>query len=160
MYVLTNQLNTAIKISEIKSLLHQTRATDTLPALSAAETEPASTIFIQKLAVKASSCDNSPPGAETDMHSEDDHIDIMAAFPKPGLYKVFAQFRPKGIELPQDEALTASFWIKVVEAGSVPVADNVGRGAGVLGWWGEVFISLILIAALSWLVNTYIAVKK
>jgi len=116
--------------------------------------------FIPPIVRVASAHGEEPPGAETDMHSEDDHIDIMAAFPKPGLYKVFAQFRPKGIELSQDEALTASFWIKIVEAGSVSAADNAGRVSVALVWWSKLFISLILIAALSWLVSIYITVKK
>ncbi|MBI3442243.1 MAG: hypothetical protein HY007_00515 [Candidatus Sungbacteria bacterium] len=43
-----------------------------------------------------------------------DHgIQFRVVFPEAGLYKTFAEFRPQGINLPPDKALTASFWIKV-----------------------------------------------
>ena len=45
----------------------------------------------------------------------DETVNFHAVFPETGVYKIFAQFRPKGIDLPQDEAFAASFWIKVEE---------------------------------------------
>jgi hypothetical protein len=37
-------------------------------------------------------------------------------FPKPGNYKLFAQFRPAKTKLPPDEAILAEFWVKVAKA--------------------------------------------
>ena len=99
-----------------------------------------------------------PPGAMPGMVSEDEHVNITATFPTPGLYKVFAQFRPEGIELPQDEALMASFWIKVVEEGATPEASSSGAPTA-LGWWSKLFISLVLMVILSWAVSKYLKVK-
>lgn len=76
-------------------------------------------------------------------------VNFHTTFPEPGLYKVFAQFRPAGVDLPQDEALTASFWIKAEEKGAL----------GVAGWWTNLFISLMLIAILSWGVNRFLQVR-
>lgn len=113
--------------------------------------------FMPTLIETASAHGEEPSGMDNGMHSEDEHVDIMATFPKPGLYKIFAQFRPKGITLPPDEAITASFWIKVVEENSLPVKNNVGETI-VIGWWGKLFISLIVIVLLSWGIKKYIAV--
>ncbi len=41
------------------------------------------------------------------------NIQFHVMFPEPGLYKVFAQFRPENADLKEDEAIVASFWIKV-----------------------------------------------
>jgi hypothetical protein len=46
-------------------------------------------------------------------------ISSTQVFSKPGLYRLFAQFRPKGSSLPADEALFAAFYVRVVEG---PVA--------------------------------------
>lgn len=40
-------------------------------------------------------------------------IAFSVLFPEPGLYKLFAQFRPKAIDLLADEALMAIFWVDV-----------------------------------------------
>ena len=98
-----------------------------------------------------------PAGAQTDMRSEDEHFNIMTIFPKPGLYKVFVQFRPKGTDLPPDEALTADFWVMAVKEGSLPATENIGGVA--ISWWGKLFISLILIVLLSWGVKKYMTVN-
>ena len=34
-------------------------------------------------------------------------------FPKPGIYKLIPQFRPKGITLPGDQSLFVEFWVQV-----------------------------------------------
>lgn len=77
-------------------------------------------------------------------------VEFHMVFPEPGLYKAFAQFRPKGIDLPEDEALTAEFWIEVKEGGL----------AAIPSWWLYLIISLILIAILSWGVSKYLQVKS
>jgi len=46
---------------------------------------------------------------------ESETIIFKVPFLEPGIYKVFAQFRPKGIVLAADEAITAAFLIKVEE---------------------------------------------
>jgi len=74
-------------------------------------------------------------------------IGFQVNFPEAGIYKAFAQFRPKGTDLPQDEALTASFWIRVEE--SKPLAFS--------NWWINLAVSLILIVLLSWGVRKYLS---
>ncbi|MCH7951557.1 cytochrome c biogenesis protein CcdA [Patescibacteria group bacterium] len=93
-----------------------------------------------------------------DVHDDDqadeDHegLSFHVAFPEIGLYKAFAQFRPEGIDLPEDEALTAGFWIQVEESGGRAVSKSAQ-------WWGLLIISLILMGALSWGVHRYLQVK-
>jgi len=89
----------------------------------------------------------------TDEHqttaSDDEVISFHVTFPEIGLYKTFAQFRPQGIDLPSDEAITAEFWIQVEEKAPFPISQ----------WWFLLAISAILIAGLSWVVNKYLKVK-
>ncbi|MDO8496289.1 MAG: hypothetical protein Q7S43_03090 [bacterium] len=96
--------------------------------------------------------DEEPAGA-TDEHqtvsSGDEVISFSVTFPEVGLYKAFAQFRPKGIDLPTDQALLAEFWIQVEEEASLPISQ----------WWMLLIISAILIASLSWWVKGYLKVK-
>lgn len=84
----------------------------------------------------------------TAMPSADEGIRFHAVFPEAGLYKAFAQFRPKGISLSPDEALTASFWIKVED--QAPAANP----KIIL-----VAVSLILIVLLSWGVKKFLSVR-
>lgn len=70
---------------------------------------------------------------------EDEVINFRVVFPEAGLYKMFAQFRPQGINLPQDEALTAEFWAKVEERAP----------SGISSWWILLIASAILIVLLS-----------
>jgi hypothetical protein len=48
-----------------------------------------------------------------------DPIRFFELFPQPGTYKLFAQFRPKGSTLPQDDAILAEFCVKVGTPGEV-----------------------------------------
>ena len=95
------------------------------------------------------------PTGVTDEHqtttstSEDEVISFHVTFPEAGLYKAFAQFRPKGTDLPTDEAITTEFWIQVEEKAPFPVSQ----------WWGLLLASVILIAGLSRWVNEYLKVK-
>ncbi len=82
-----------------------------------------------------------------------DHIGFTVPFKKEGFYKVFAQFRPLGIELSPDDALLAEFWIKVDKA----PPQSIG---GLNPWWRNLIVSLVLIALLSWIVKKYITVPK
>ncbi|MDP3697487.1 MAG: hypothetical protein Q8R55_05740 [Candidatus Taylorbacteria bacterium] len=81
--------------------------------------------------------------------SGDEVITFNATFPEAGLYKTFAQFRPQGIDLPADEAITAEFWLQVEEKAPFPVSQ----------WWGLLLVSVLLIAGLSWWVKKYLVVK-
>lgn len=84
----------------------------------------------------------------TAMSGADRGIQFHTVFPEAGLYKAFAQFRPKGISLSPDDALTASFWIKVEN--QVPAANlKIILLA----------VSLILIALLSWGVKRFLTVR-
>jgi cytochrome c-type biogenesis protein len=93
-------------------------------------------------------------GEEEDAHEEgmleaDAHgIQFRVSFPEAGIYKMFAQFRPVGANLLPDDALTASFWIRVEE--QKPFAASRGF---------LVAVSLALIAALSWIINKYLRVS-
>ena len=40
-------------------------------------------------------------------------VSFELIFPQPGLYKIFAQFRPQKTKLPKGEAILAEFWVKV-----------------------------------------------
>ena len=80
----------------------------------------------------------------------DEVVNFHVTFPEAGIYRAFAQFRPKGINLPPDTALTAAFWIKVEE--SAPSRVNTE-------WIWKFILSLAAIAILSKLVKNYIAVK-
>lgn len=82
---------------------------------------------------------------------EDETVNFHVTFPEAGLYKVFAQFRPLGINLPQDEALTASFWIEVKEKATISQAAS---------WWILLIVSVIGIVLLSIAVHKFITVKK
>ena len=43
-------------------------------------------------------------------------VRFLQSFPKPGTYKLFAQFRPKQKQLPRDQALLAHFVLTVLDA--------------------------------------------
>ena len=40
-------------------------------------------------------------------------VSFAQVFRQPGLYKIFAQFRPEKTKLPPDEAILAEFWVNV-----------------------------------------------
>lgn len=85
---------------------------------------------------------------EKPLSGGDETINFHITFPETGLYKIFAQFRPKGIDLIPDEALIASFWIKVEE--KVPLAASK---------WMLAAISLVFIVLLSLAAKGYLTVK-
>ncbi len=87
------------------------------------------------------------PGAVHDEAGEDEAVRFSVIFPESGLYKAFAQFRPRGVELPPDEALTVSFWIRVEDEAPAAIPDTVFYTA----------VSLALIVLLSWGVRRYLA---
>ncbi len=82
---------------------------------------------------------------------EDGTVNFHVVFPEAGLYKVFAQFRPLGIGLPQDEALTASFWIEVKEKATISQAAS---------WWILLIVSVFATVLLSIAVHKFITVRK
>lgn len=90
------------------------------------------------------------PAGAAPTSGADEVVAFRVVFPEPGLYKAFAQFRPQGINLPSEEALTASFWITVEDASA---AEKISS------WWGLLVSSLILIAVLSYGVSRYVRVQ-
>ncbi|MDP3947541.1 MAG: hypothetical protein Q8Q41_02525 [bacterium] len=81
---------------------------------------------------------------------EDEVISFQVVFPEEGFYKVFAQFRPQGIDLPPDEALTASFWIQAEERAPLAIS----------GWWINLLWSAAAIIMLGFLVRSYLRGAK
>jgi hypothetical protein len=76
---------------------------------------------------------------------------FLINFPTAGVYRVFAQFRPLGTDLPPEGALTAMFWVRVDEtAPSIPTVDLKKS------WWILLVASVVLIAVLSRIVKKYI----
>lgn len=81
--------------------------------------------------------------------SEGGHgVIFSVTFPEPGLYKAFAQFRPLGIDLPPDEAFTASFWIRAEEYKPLALSRSV-----------LVILSLVLVALVSMAVKKYLTAR-
>lgn len=74
-------------------------------------------------------------------------VNFQVAFPDAGLYKVFVQFRPEGAGLAQDTALTAGFWVRVVEEQPFTLS----------AWWTLLLVSLALMAMLSIGVHGYLS---
>lgn len=85
-------------------------------------------------------------GGDHDTGQEGHGVLFRVTFPEPRLYKVFAQFRPQGIDLPEDEALLAAFWVQVEERAAFAVSE----------WWLYLMASTILIVILSYLIKKYI----
>ncbi|MDO8600891.1 MAG: cytochrome c biogenesis protein CcdA [bacterium] len=93
-------------------------------------------------------------GGIEDEHEEmadgsDEVINFHAVFPEAGLYKAFAQFRPRGTTLSADEALTVSFWIQVEEK----------EPFGASRWWALLLVSLAAMTVLGLGVRKFLSVK-
>lgn len=84
-------------------------------------------------------------------HSGDpaEQISFHVNFPEEGMYKLFGQFRPSGIELPPDESFVAEFYVQVEAPRGILAYSN---------WWSNLIISLLLMFFLSWGVKKYITV--
>jgi hypothetical protein len=54
-------------------------------------------------------------------------VPFQVTFPKPGLYKVYAQFAPKGASLKPDQALVAAYYINVVEPTGFDFSSAKGK---------------------------------
>lgn len=81
---------------------------------------------------------------------EDKTIAFKVRFPETGTYKIFAQFRPQGINLQSDESITAAFWLKVEEKKPLSVSP----------WSFLLIVSVILIIILGWAVRKYLTVSS
>ena len=88
--------------------------------------------------------DMEPGGNMTAHHG----LPFDITFPSAGIYRIYVQFRPKGTDLPPDEALTAAFWLKVEEKSALPIPQ----------WWLLLIVSVVLMAGLGWWVNRYLKV--
>ena len=82
-----------------------------------------------------------------DSHAPTDQISFHVTFPESGIYKLFAQFRPEGIDLPSDQSLVAGFYVQAEEA--KPFFSP---------WWIKLFWSALAIIALSLAVKKYLKV--
>lgn len=83
-------------------------------------------------------------------HEPTDQISFHVSFPETGVYKLFAQFRPQGIELPSDQSLVAAFYVQVEPPKGILAYSN---------WWSNLIVSLILIVFLSYIVKRFITVS-
>jgi len=92
-------------------------------------------------------------GVEDEHEIPEEVVEFSVEFPKPGLYKTFAQFRPVDADLRSDEALLAEFWIQVDEKSPGVVKKDFDP------WWALLGVSIFLIVILSWIVKKYITVK-
>ena len=81
-------------------------------------------------------------------HAPGKQIVFHVVFPEAGVYRIYGQFRPKGIDLPADESLTAMFWVRVGETAPLRVSQ-----------FSLIVISLISMAVLSWIVKKMLVVK-
>jgi len=73
-------------------------------------------------------------------------IHFRITFSEEGLYKLFAQFRPRGTDLIRDQALAVSFWLKVEEKALFPIS----------GWWIHLLWSSAAIVILSLAVRRFL----
>jgi cytochrome c-type biogenesis protein len=78
-------------------------------------------------------------------------VPFDVTFPKPGLYRVYAQFTPQGAGLGQDQALVAAFYIQVVEYKGFEFTGTTGKIVLTL-------ISLVLMYLLSLKIKKYLTV--
>lgn len=102
-------------------------------------------------------------------------VPFSITFPKPGFYKMFAQFRPKGIdEIAKDQSLVASFYVNVFPhdhgvSGDLKIlppdprfdvlpihSESSEENPLPISKSGKVIVSVILIAILSIAVKKYI----
>ena len=82
-------------------------------------------------------------------HISGKQIAFHVVFPEAGVYRIYGQFRPKGIDLPADESLTAMFWVRVGETAPLRVSQ-----------FSLIVTSLILMSLLSWIVKKSLVVKE
>ncbi len=92
------------------------------------------------------------------------NISFDINFPKAGVYKLFLQFRPEGIELPVDKSLVGEIYVNVLEngpaySGAVKVADDQATQPP-LSKPVLVFISLVIMTILSVVIYKFIQTKK
>ena len=92
------------------------------------------------------------------------HISFNVNFPKAGIYKMFLQFRPQGINLPKDQSLVGAMYVKVLETGPaypvvVAVAADDHSVKPPLSKPVLVFLSLVIMAILGRMVYKFIQIK-
>lgn len=98
-------------------------------------------------------------GGVEEPHLEPSPLLFTATFPKEGVYKLFAQFRPKDANLPVYEALRAEFYIKVAKEGKKVVSPSASKVDPQVRWWSLFIISLILMSLLSYGVHRFLKVE-
>ncbi len=98
-------------------------------------------------------------GGVEEPHLEPSELPFSVTFPTEGVYKLFAQFRPKDANLAPDEAIRAEFYIKVAKEGSKIVSSSASRVDPQVRWWSLLIISLFLMSILSYGVHRFLQVK-
>ena len=93
-----------------------------------------------------------------DALAAEDHLAFTVPFTKPGLYKVFGQFRPKDAGLSPEQYLLAQFWVQVSDQPAAVIAPVAPANKWAI-WWRNLIVSLLLIALLCWIVKKYVTVK-
>lgn len=80
-------------------------------------------------------------------------IPFSVMFFEGGVYRMYAQFRPKGSDLPSDEALTAMFWVRVSDTAPSLFSTLAAN------WWLKLIISAVLIVILSMGMKKFLSVS-
>jgi len=103
------------------------------------------------------------------VNSVTDAIPFVINFPAPGLYRAFAQFKPRDADLGPDDYLLASFWLEVKPANEVantvvPIVRAQLKSRALAGtwsavWWGRLVFSLLAIIGLSFIVRHFLKIK-
>lgn len=92
-------------------------------------------------------------------------ISFNVNFPKAGIYKMFLQFRPEGIELPKDQSLVGEVYINVFASGPAypnlaSVEENDHSENPPFSKPVLVFLSLVIMLFLSRAVYKFIQIEK
>ncbi|MDO8572557.1 MAG: cytochrome c biogenesis protein CcdA [bacterium] len=98
-------------------------------------------------------------GGVEEPHLESSELPFSVTFPTEGVYKLFAQFRPKDANLAPDEAIRAEFYVKVAKEVNKPVVPSTNKVDPQARWWTLFISSIILMSLLSYGVHRFLQVK-
>lgn len=98
-------------------------------------------------------------GGVEEPHMEPTQLSFSITFPTEGVYKLFAQFRPKDANLGTDETLLAEFYVKVAKEGKKVVPSSASQVDPQARWWSLLIISILLMSLLSYGVYRFLQVK-
>lgn len=98
-------------------------------------------------------------GGVEEPHLEPSQLVFNVTFPTEGVYKLFAQFRPKDANLPVDETIRAEFYVKVAKEGSKISPTSASQVNPQVRWWSLLIISIMLMSFLSYGVYRFLKVE-